>query len=104
MLTSTLPIGNTVRIWLRSLFRRASGLYVADATVVMSLLDRDGTVVTGASGLSLAYEEQTQGDYWGLLPASLTLVAGRPYTLVLTATEGTDVLVVRRPLVAAYRT
>lgn len=65
----------------------ATGAYINDATVTMTLKDSVGASVSGATGLSLTYVTDSNGTYQGTLPYTLTLTAGESYTLEITGTK-----------------
>lgn len=80
---------NTVEWSLMSL--STDGSYINDATVTMTLCtyaSGSRVVVTDASALAMAYVASSNGKYQGVLPASLTLVAGDTHKLEITATSG----------------
>ena len=82
---------NTVEVSLLAL--STDGSYLNAATVTMTLCtyaSGSRVVVTDASALTLTYVTSSNGKYQGVLPASLTLVAGDVHTLEITATSGTN--------------
>lgn len=82
---------NTVE-W-QSMLLSTDGSYVNDATVTMTLCtyaSGSRVVVTNASALSMSYVSGSNGKYQGQLPASLTLVAGDPHKLEITAASGAN--------------
>lgn len=77
-------------LW-RGMIRDATGEFINDATVTMSLFapgddpDTDDPI-TGADDVVMTYQTGSNGDYLGVLPNSLTLTAGTGYKLRVTAT------------------
>lgn len=90
MLTASLVIGSTNLVELTGLQDTTNDSYPQDATVTAALAAPNGTPVTGAESITLAYVTPTTGAatlYRGAIPASVALVAGWIYTLTVTAAD-----------------
>ena len=76
-----------------------SGAYLNSATCTFSLYadnaGENGTVVTGASAISMAYVAASNGDYSGVLQSTVSLTRDAWYWIVCTLTQGNIVLVKR---------
>jgi len=77
--------------------------YVNDATVTASLTDDNGSVVEGAQSLPLVYQNGSDGNYVGHVPHTVSLEAGRQYTLTITATGAGFQLVTKITRRAAFK-
>lgn len=98
-----LYIGNSLDVKITGL-SDSDGEYIDNATCSVTLKDAEGTVVTGASGLSMAYITDSDGDYLGVLPSTLSLTVDDTYYLEVTATsDDVGVGFWRVELVAKYR-
>lgn len=87
----TIYIDNDNDVLWQFMAREATGSFINDATVTMSLFAPDvdpdtGTPVTGAANLAMTYQTGSNGFYLGVLPYSLALTAGSGYKLRITAT------------------
>ncbi len=60
-----LHIGEENEVRWMCLTTASDGDHVADAVVTMTLVDDEGNVVSGASGLPLTYDTDTPSDYVG---------------------------------------
>ena len=79
---------NTV-VW-DGMYRASDDEYVDDSTVTMTLTDTDDVPVSSAVDLAMAFVSGSNGQYQGVLPASLNwaddIPVGSGYHLVITAT------------------
>lgn len=77
---------NTNVIALKGLRDVTTGSYVNDATLTVSLYDITqeanldkgiaATAISGASGVSMAYKASSNGEYYGVIAASVQLTIG----------------------------
>lgn len=95
MLTLYVNSDNTVK--LTGLTHAKTGLPVTTATVTFSLLDASGSdngpgsVVSGASGLSMTYDgTTTPPGYFGTLPSSVVLTVDGRYWLQMDIANSPD--------------
>lgn len=62
--------------------------FINDATVVATIYDDTGTVVTGISWpLTIPYVTSSNGEYRAVLDKAIVLTKGNLYTLVITAVK-----------------
>lgn len=57
----------------------ATGVFVNDATVTVTLLKKNGTPVTGAIDLPAAYVASSQGMYRATIPRTAAVTLGTTY-------------------------
>ena len=79
-----LLIGNSMDVKLLNVKVRDE--VVDDATFTVTVKTAAGTVVTGADGLAMPADE-TEGDYLGTLPETLSLVEDGRYQVIVIATK-----------------
>ncbi len=77
---------------LENLKNHATGAYINDATVTMTLKDQSGSAVTGATGLSMAYVTGSNGTYRATIPYTISCTSHRSYTVEVTADAGSGLL------------
>lgn len=105
--THTLYLDNNRDVLWEFMAREATGEFVNDAVVTMSLFAPDvdpdtGTAIVGAAALPMTYQSGSNGRYLGTLPYTLPLTVGAGYHLRIIVTspyhaEATlDVVVVER--------
>jgi hypothetical protein len=83
---------NDNQVFVEGLHQAGTNTYINDAVLTFSLFpgqDDTGTVIPGASGLTMPYVLLSDGNYRGTLPASVadSLVPGNPYTVVVVASN-----------------
>lgn len=79
-------VGNTNVVRLSGLKRADAGPYINDASVEVTVKDMAGNPVTGQTWpAGMPYVAGTDGNYEGVLSASLAIVAGRTYTAFVNA-------------------
>ncbi len=61
--------------------------YINDATLTMSLTELDGTAVDNGTDLTLSYVTGSNGDYHGIVPKTVELVADTQYLLIVNADD-----------------
>jgi hypothetical protein len=103
MSLEVLGIGSSNLVRLDALTDASSGAYVNSATATFTLKDASGSVVSGLSGVSMAYVSASNGRYEGTIPNTAALTLNAPYTLEITTTSGSLVLFRRLSCVAKYR-
>ncbi len=90
---------------LGGLKNEGTGAWVNDATVTLvGIRDGAGNYVAGTTSLAMAYVASSNGRYQISVPDTVTLVAGRKYTAVITAVSGTINGQWEIPLVCRTRT
>lgn len=57
----------------------ATGAYVNDATVTVTLLKKNGATVTGAIDLPASYVASSQGKYRAVIPRTASVTLGTTY-------------------------
>ena len=97
-----LAIGSDNLVELEGLKNEQTGAYVNTATVSMVLRNAALELISGEEAISLGYVLESNGDYKGTLPSSLTLTSGARYFLDVTATVGEIVRFDRIPCRAQY--
>jgi hypothetical protein len=96
----SLAVGTDNVISLSSLFDNLATAFVNTATVSGELLAPDGTSLYT---FSLDYVDQSDGDYQGVIPATVTLTPGTTYYVLATATtDGGNQVTFRGTAVAEY--
>lgn len=90
-----IAFGSDNLVSLTGLFDIVSNAYVNNATVQGVLTDSAGATVTT---ITLTYVASSNGNYQGLLPASVTaaLEIGPMYQMTITATSGSTVFIDRQ--------
>lgn len=86
-MAESLWIGNDMELRLHG-FKDSDDVYVNDATVTATVKDSDGVDVPGAVGIVLSYVSGSNGNYEGVLPDTVALVAGSKYMIHYTGTRG----------------
>lgn len=90
----SLYAGNSTRVELRGLGAIDgvdSFAYVNSATVVCTVVDADGSALSGQTWpLALSYEAGSSGDYAGVIDATLAVSTGDLLTAKITATSESD--------------
>jgi hypothetical protein len=82
-------VANTNNLELNGLRNAATGAFVNDATVTVTIKDRAGATVAGVSWpLSMPYVTTSSGNYRAAVSHTLALVAGQWYTAEISATGG----------------
>lgn len=84
-----LVVGATNQVTLTELQDTTTGLYPADATILCSVQNLDGSAVANATGLAMPYIVGTTGKataYRAIIPATAALVVGVQYLIKLTIT------------------
>lgn len=84
------------------------GSFVSNATVTMTMkVTETGSLVSGASSLSLTYVTGSNGNYQGRIPASAlpsSLTLGPIYTIEVSATSGSYTGFAKLPVTLVERT
>lgn len=81
--------GSDNRLSLVGLKNASTGVFINNATVTCTLINKSGNQLTGQSWpLSMGYVGASNGDYAGVLSASLVLVAGDIILAQVTADAG----------------
>ena len=94
---------NVLRV--RNLKDVISESYINDATITATLYKAsDDSVVSGAQDISISYVSDTDGDYAGEIPDTVTLVAGTEYYALITITGSGYKTTVKVTRTAAYKT
>ncbi len=78
-----LIVGNSTLCRIGGLKDEASGSYITDATAVANIYDAAETLVGSAT---LDFVPQSRGIYQGTVNPTTPLVAGAPYSVVISAT------------------
>ncbi len=81
-----LRIGSDSDVLLWGLKDAGSSTYISTATVTFSLFTAAGSLVSGASGVSMPCDDATRGSYSGVLPHTVALTEGAEYYILITAT------------------
>lgn len=88
MAANVLYVASDNRIHLKGLQDPDSLAYANAATVTATVTNPDGTVLSGATGIVLTLDSGSiLGNYTGLLPNTVALVAGWAYPVNLVATQ-----------------
>jgi hypothetical protein len=82
-----LYIENDNNIVIRGLRVAATGVYVSDATLTANVYDQNGSLVSGATSISVPYVAASSGEYRGLIPSTVQLTAGTRYKIVVLASN-----------------
>lgn len=80
------PIGTDARVVLSGL-KDDAGAYIDDATVVGTMKDANGNVVSGAAEVSFTHTAPN-GVYSAIVPSDAAFLPDRSYTLFILATSG----------------
>jgi len=85
-------------VYVQGLHDVVSKSYDNGATITAALADADGTAVTGATAINVAYVAASDGDYAGEVQNTVTLVEDAWYTITLTiaGTSYTTTMKLRR--------
>lgn len=86
----TVFAANTNLITLTGLQAAVDASYINDATVVCTIKTAAGVAVTGATAIAMAYVAGSDGNYRGVLPATVALADGSNYVAHIDADGGTD--------------
>ena len=62
----------------------SDGTYVNDATMTFSIKDSDDDVVTGAENVTMSYVSESNGQYRGVAPRTLSYKEAESYFLEIT--------------------
>lgn len=85
-------VANTNNLDLTGLQNAATGLYVNNATVEVTIKDGAGEEVTGATWpITMYYVEGSSGDYRGTISHVVQLSPGRHYVAEINVTDGPNV-------------
>lgn len=104
-MTEILYRNNDQLIELIGLKDAATGSYINDATVTVTLKDIEGNTVTGqAWPAPMLYVAASQGDYQAILEDTLELTIGEFYVAEISATKGTLKAFWELPMQAHKRT
>ena len=87
MASGTLLVDNANNITVLSLRVKSTAAYISDATISAALYDPNGTVVPGASAVTLSYTSGSNGEYRGIISRSVQITAGLRYKVVARATN-----------------
>lgn len=98
---AVIAIGSDNIVRLDKLKDASADAYVNSATVTFTLKDSAGGVVQGPTAMS--YIASSDGRYEGLIQDTLTLTENAAYTLEVTATQGSTVLLRKVSAIAKYR-
>ncbi len=79
-----LSTDNCIRV--RGLKDQVADTYINDAVITATLYDADDVVVPGAEDISIPYVSETNGDYAGEIPYTITLTENAYYTAEITIT------------------
>lgn len=83
---------NTNVVSLKGLRDVRSGAFVVDAVLTCTIYDTNSmevyesggaTAITGASGVSMAYQSGSNGDYYAIIPATVQLTAGTEVLILI---------------------
>lgn len=83
---------NTNVVSLKGLRDVRTGAFVVDAVLTCTLYDTNSlqiyesggaTAITGASGVSMAYQAASNGDYYAVLASTVQLTAGTQVLIVI---------------------
>jgi len=86
-------VGNTNLVELVGLTDPLTGTAIDDATVTVTVSDKDGDPIAGQSWpLTLSYVPGSAGDYRASIDAAAQLVEGQIYIVLFTATASQGVL------------
>jgi hypothetical protein len=102
---NVLLIGNDQTLLVEGLQDEITGDYINNATVTATIKDKRDVAVAGQSWpATLAYVDDSNGNYRGNLEDGLELVQGRVYWVEITANAGSDIIAFWRfRLAAMYR-
>ena len=82
-----LLIGNDCEIVIDALRLSSDDSYVNDATLIYTLYDSTGAVVSSLSGVSVTYVAASNGDYRGVIPGTATLTENAAYRILVTSSN-----------------
>lgn len=77
--------------------------YVNDATVTATVYDSDGIAVSGAEDLSIPYIADSNGNYAGQVPNTVTITKDAEYEVEVTAVKGDFKTTYRFNATGAYK-
>lgn len=80
-------IENDNNIVVRGLRVAATGAYVSDASLTANVSDQNGSLVSGATSISVTFVSGSSGEYRGLIPSTVQLTAGTRYKIVVVASN-----------------
>lgn len=80
-------IENDNNIVVRGLRVAATGVYVSDASLTANVSDQNGSLVSGATSISVTFVSGSSGEYRGLIPSTVQLTAGTRYKIVVVASN-----------------
>ncbi len=84
-------INNDNLLSVSDLKNEATGVYINDAAVTMTLKDSTGSEVSGQTWpATMTYVSSSNGVYRGTLEDGLSLTEGQSYTAEITADAGSD--------------
>ena len=88
--SEVLYFGNDMILEVRGLQNEVTGAYLNSATVTVTLIDKVGAQVAGASWpMSMAYVAASDGVYRATLPYSLSVTRNARYTAIVDINAGT---------------
>lgn len=74
-------------VWIDRLYDNVLKKYVNDATITMDVYLKGGAEAVEAD-ISFNYVTASEGKYYGVIPHTVTLIAGSTYTLKITIVSG----------------
>lgn len=80
-------VGNTTDIYLDRFKKKTSTTYENAATVVFTIRDAAGDVVSGLQNVAMTYVTGSRGRYLGVVPSTADIVDGAVYTVRIVATK-----------------
>ena len=85
----TFFVANTNMLTLKCLQSAADGSFIPDANITVTVVDSTGVSVSGSIWpLPMYAVSGTPGDYQGVIPAGISLVAGKRYKAIVNVSAG----------------
>lgn len=94
---------NDNNIVIRRLRLESTQSFISDATLAAAVYDQNGTVISGASAISLSYTASSDGEYRGLLPYTVQLSEGTYVTIIVTSSNYPGIRIESEPLLVKKR-
>jgi hypothetical protein len=95
-------VGSDTRVRIAGLVDEDGAYLGAEATVTGFLEDSRGDVVEGGGGIAFEYQQDTEGDFVGYIPATAAMRAGKRYRLRIVAVNDAMALTAVIEREAAY--
>jgi hypothetical protein len=95
-------LGSKQVVWIKGARNILTGDYLNAATAHCTIYDDEGIVVVGAESISMAYKAASNGEYYGIMPSSVSLVVDECYTVEVVLNQAGDDRTIRWQARAIY--